>query len=31
MTGYCRAFALATTLRYWDMGDELWDLLYHFP
>lgn len=26
MTGYCRDFALAVTERYWELGDELWDL-----
>jgi dipeptidase len=26
MTRYCRDFALAVTQRYWDLGDELWDL-----
>jgi len=25
LTAYCRDFALATTQRYWDLGDELWD------
>jgi dipeptidase len=26
ITAYCRDFALAVTQRYWDLGDELWDL-----
>lgn len=26
LTAYCCDFALAISQRYWDLGDELWDL-----